>query len=201
MKSLVFYICLIAGFGFTASMPNKDAIPTEPKTPNIAPKRPKSTNRRNDTTPQRLPDERMSVASGELRKSADGEVRWVNFDLLEGYKFHQNTEGGLEQIELLTNDWNGAFDVRKSVNVKMLFFPNVAGNGKVISFGAFPVKQFTVKIPVKSEWYGHYLLQFTQEGTECLAEYQFWLHSPDNFTKVIYFKPDYLNCKNPPNGK
>jgi hypothetical protein len=191
MKSLLFYIIFILSFGFVASMPNKNAV--IPKTENIPPLRPKSTKRQRDTTPPRLPDERTSIAPVE-----DEEIRLFGFDVNDGYGFIRNTEGVLDTIELQMNGWNGAFNLRKPVTLKILHFPNEKRNGSVFDFGAVPIKLFTIKIPVRDIWYGHFILQFSQVDTECQVEYSFWLHSATNFTGVVNFKPDFHNsCKFP----
>jgi hypothetical protein len=198
-----FTIILLAACFFISMIPNGTHVTVEtPRRENVPPKRPKAKAKR-DTTPKRA-DERTAVgASWSSEASAENQeedLRLINFDVSEGYKFYKTGER-LDTIELIADSWKGAFDLNKTVNVRMLFFPDAQGNGKVLDFGQFPIKQFTVKIPVETRWYGHFLLQFTQANTECQAEYSFWLKSPDTFTKVIYFKPSFINCKFPKNGQ
>jgi hypothetical protein len=196
-----FTIFLLIACGLVSMIPNNTHITVEtPRRENIPPKRPKA---KRDTTPKRLPDERMSLDNWTSEATVDDqdeELRLINFDMSEGYKFYKTGEK-LDTIELIADSWKGAFDIRKTVNVRMLFFPDIEKNGKVLDFGQFPIKQFTVKIPVEEKWLGHFLLQFTQANTDCQTEYSFWLKSPTVFTSVVNFKPSFINCKFPKNGQ
>lgn len=169
MKNLIFYILLIAAFGFAASMPNAPA-----KAPNVAPTKPVT---RRDT----LPDELMNFVKLSTSPRDILEYSWIRTaaDVVTGVDVRFNS-----YIHHLRGD--------KPINVRIIHYPKDAPLGIVGVFRTVPPGAAVMNLHFPK--HGEYRIEMYQDNPCLGIFYEFRFFGIDDVTPIIRFLPSKNIC-------